>query len=317
MSDAMSNMSASVESASRTVDRTLLDLSGRIAEFSATLGLFAGFQQRMERHETGIIEALTELKTVAERNAGAVGQIEELSRTGKIEFLAAMREMNAPIREAATEITKISVGFAEVCGQLTREVAEASSEQTGKLSEKFTSWRNELNEEAGKAKRALDNLKEPFEESAVQLRAQAANSIHQMETVISGLNQRGDVLLRSLDVVVAPLRELAAKGITVDGADRSREPAVVRLSEDDWKQIQSILPEKITPPPGPVPVPQGTVDGLPPELVGRLRHMDAAFVEIGAALREVAENTRPKPKRSLIDFILRRKPRVRPAANPE
>lgn len=310
MSDAMQEMSRGVAVAGGIVDKTLLDLNGKIGEFSGALDRFAVFREAMDRHEQSVLEVLKQIAATAEKNSAAAGDIADLTRNLRAEILNATRELYQPVKDSAEEIGRISVRFEEVCQKLTSGVADTAKEQTGVLNEQFTKWRTELNDGAQMARRSLDNLKVPFEESALRLSQQAANSIHQMSTLIDELNRRGDGFVNTLNGVVAPLRELAAKGIAGNGA-HSSETAQVRLAEADWQRIREMIDTRRIPP---VPSAAGTATGDQSVTLRYLGALDARLARLDGTLQKLASAVEPEKPDSWLRRVFRRKPRVRAAA---
>jgi uncharacterized protein YukE len=214
ISTAMQGMSGNIKSASDLVDKSLATLNDKILVLSGTFDRIAVFCEAMDLHEARVTSLLQQFKELADSNASVSGDMSEFIRKGTSDLLSATRELYKPVRESATEIAKTSTIFTQVCEALITELTEVSKEQTGVLGTQFSSWRVELDQGATAAKRSLDNLKVPFEQSAERLREQSANSIHQMSTLLSELSARGTTLVSSLSDVVDPLRQLAAREVS-------------------------------------------------------------------------------------------------------
>ncbi len=242
ISQAMQKMSNGVESAGQLADKTLLDLTSRINLFAGALDRLSDFRESMDRHETSMVSVLQQLKEAAFDNARTSQEFLTFARTGTNDLLNATRELYKPVKDSADDIAKTSALFTGVCAKLTGDVAAVAKEQTGVLEAQFVSWRSELSEGANTAKRALDNLRVPFEQSADRLQEQAANAIIQMSTLIEALTERGQGLEGRLRDVVAPLSKLVPKDVALDGEPHPlREPAVVEISPGDWDRIEGML----------------------------------------------------------------------------
>lgn len=310
MSEGMREMSRGVTAAGGVVDRTLLDLSGKVAEFSGTLDRFAALREVMEHHEQRVVEVLKQIAASAAENSDAAGEIAGLTRNLRVEVLNATREIYKPVKESADEIKRTSIHFEEVCRTLMGEVAETAKAQTGVLQEQFTKWRSELNEGADRAKRSLDNLKAPFEESALKLSQQAAYSIQQMSTLLEELNRRGDGLMNALNGLVAPLRELAVKGVAANGAAYASETPQIRLADAEWHRIREMV-EGVR-----IPIASGAgVATAEQVLVLRsLGGLDGRLARLDATLQQLADAMRPKTSKRWLPGFLRRTPRARAAS---
>lgn len=280
ISAAMREMSSTVQATSNTVEHNMQALSQRIADFSTVLDRFSTIREVMHQHESNLIDVLQEMRAVAKQNANTAREAAELARAERMDLLNAMRELYQPVSQSAGEVTRIAVQFAEVCQALTRDVAAVSNQQSAALAAEFVSWRTELNQEAGAAKRTLDNLKTPFEQSAEGLREQAALSVRQMSTLTKELKEelgkRGGELVDSLNGVVEPLRQMAAKNQPVNGSAPASSNATVQLSPDDWTRLERILRGRANSAPS------------PPNLETALARLDTRLQNLDNALQRVS-----------------------------
>jgi hypothetical protein len=236
ISDATHKISLSVAAARRSTDKTLTDLDEKIRAFSTALDRFAQFRESIDQHESRSLEILGQIQAVAARNSATADEVRDLTRTGITDLLNATRELFGPVKISADTITASAERFTGVCQRLTQDVAQTSQEQTGVLQAQFNSWRVELGEGAQDAKRSLDNLREPFKQSAENLREQAANSILQMTALIEHLKHIGGELTNRLAAVVNPLETLAAKGSVSSNGN-----SLLKLSEEDWARIHELV----------------------------------------------------------------------------
>ncbi len=213
ISVAMTLMNNSVGTARQVVEETLADLGLKLQAFGIALGEWNSIKERIVEFQGAVAEfqrrqAETgdQIRDHALRLAETTGTLRKELKESLDGLTGAAGSLFGPVSDAARNLEAVGADFAGACvgllDGLQVEVAsqvktlEAAHQQNlDAVREFFATMTGELRAKGEDLARQLQNLKEPFENAAGNLRDVSAASVTQWNTMIQDFNRRIDNLI--------------------------------------------------------------------------------------------------------------------------
>jgi hypothetical protein len=252
---AMGEMNAAVGSSRTVVETTLSELERKLQGFSTALGEWNSIRDRIAEFQAAVTQfqqhqAETEnrIRDIAIYLASTTGEIHSGLKQSLNELQSATASLFVPVSAAADKLTDIGAGFtttsAGLLDGLKTELASQISTLQSAHQQSLAAVQGFFNamSEVLRAKdeifvRQMQNLKEPFETAAGNLRDASSTAIIQWNTMIQDFNRRSDNL-------IAAIRETR---LTIPPPP----PAEPFLSDQKWEQLLAHIAELRAPAPQP------------------------------------------------------------------